>query len=318
MLFLDRDEVVALLPMSACMDAVERAFIAHATGDLPARPGVLGTHVANGGFHVKTAAIGSAPGYYAAKINANFPDNAIRNGLPTIQGLIALFDAESGRVLAVMDSIEITILRTAAASAIAARHLARHDASTLLVCGCGNQGRAHVRSLAMVRPLRRVLAYDKDPGRAATFADDMRAETGLTVEPVGTIAEALPACDIAVTCTPARKAIVAIADVRPGQFIAAVGADSEGKQELDPGILPRSRVVADIAEQSAQLGEMQHAIAAQLMTIADLHAELGQILAGQRPGRTSDDEVFIFDSTGTALQDVAAAALVFQLASARP
>ena len=317
MLFLDRDEVAALLPMAACIDAVERAFIAHATGGLPARPGVLGTHVANGGFHVKTAAIGSTPGFYAAKINANFPDNAARHGLPTIQGLIALFDSESGRVLAVMDSIEITILRTAAASAIAARHLARRDASTLLVCGCGNQGRAHVRSLALVRPLRRVLAFDKDPSRAAAFADEMRAETGLAVEPVGVIADALPACDIAVTCTPARKAIVAIADVRPGQFIAAVGADSEGKQELDPGILSRARVVADIAEQSAQLGEMQHAIAAQLMTIADLHAELGQILAGQRPGRTSDDEIFIFDSTGTALQDVAAAALVYQLAGAR-
>ena len=124
------------------------------------------------------------------------------------------------------------------------------------------------------------------------------------MEPVGTIAEAFPTCDIAVTCT-------------PGQFIAAVGADSEGKQELDPGILSRARVVADIAGQSAQLGELQHAIAAQLMSIADLHAELGQILAGQRPGRTSDDEVFIFDSTGTALQDVAAAALVYQLAGTR-
>ena len=178
MLFLDRDEVAALLPMPACIDAIERAFIAHATGDLPARPGVLGTHVANGGFHVKTAVIGPAPGYYAAKINANFPDNAARHGLPTIQGLIALFDAESGRVLAVMDSIEITIRRTAAASAIAARHLARSDASTLLVCGCGIQGRAHVRSLALVRPLRRVLAFDKDPGRATAFADGMRAETG--------------------------------------------------------------------------------------------------------------------------------------------
>ncbi len=318
MLFLERDEVAALLPMAACMVAVERAFVAHANGELPAKPGVLGTHLANGGFHVKTAALGTAPGYYAAKINANYPENMARHGLPTIQGLIALFDAETGRVLAVMDSIEITILRTAAASAIAARHLARRDASTLLICGCGNQGRAHLRFLSLVRPLRRVLAFDKDSSRAAAFADTMRAETGLAVEPVGTVTEAFPGCDMAVTCTPARKAIVTAGDVRPGQFIAAIGADSEGKQELDPAILSRARVVADIAEQSAQLGEMQHAIAANCMTVKDLHAELGQILAGHRPGRTSDEEIFVFDSTGTALQDVAAAALVYELARGSP
>jgi ornithine cyclodeaminase/alanine dehydrogenase-like protein (mu-crystallin family) len=317
MLFLDRDEVAALLPMAACMDAVERAFVAHASGGLPAKPGVLGTPVANGGFHVKTAALGSSPAYFAAKINANFPDNAARHGLPAIQGLIALFDAETGRLLAVMDSIEITTLRTAAASALAARHLARRDASTLLVCGCGNQGRAHVRFLSLVRPLRRVLAFDKDSGRAAAFADEMRGETGLAVEAVGTVAEAFPGCDMAVTCTPARTAIVAAGDVRPGQFIAAVGADSEGKQELDPDILPKARVVADIAGQSAELGEMQHAIATNRMTAEDLHAELGQILAGQRPGRTSEEEIFIFDSTGSALQDVAAAALVYELAGGR-
>jgi alanine dehydrogenase len=315
-LFLDRQDIIALLPMAECMGAVERAFAAHALGELPAAPGVLGTHVPGGGFHVKTAAIGGATTFYAAKINANFPGNPERRGFPAIQGIIGLFDAENGRPLALLDSIEITTLRTAAASAIAARLLALPDAATLLVCGCGNQGRAHLRAMLGVRPLRRVLAYDRNAARLDDFIRDMTREAEIEITPVGDISDAFPGCDIAVTCTPARTVVVSAGDVRPGQFIAAVGADSEGKQELDPRVLADSRVVADLADQAASMGELQHAIAANLMRIEDLHAELGQIIAGQRPGRTTADEIFVFDSTGTALQDVAAAAMVYQRAVA--
>ena len=316
MLLLDRQDVAALLPMAECMTAVERAFAAYSTGRLAAEPAVLGTHVESGGFHVKAAVIGENPGYYAAKINANFPGNPARRGLPAIQGVIALFDVATGQPLALLDSTEITVLRTAAASAIAARHLARADASTLLICGCGTQGRAHLRAFMLVRPLRRVLAYDLDPGLARRFADEMSAECGIAVEAVASLADSFPHCDIGVTCTPARVALLAAGDVRPGQFIAAVGADSEGKQELDPQILRKTRVVADVAGQAARMGELQHALAARLMTMDDLHAELGQVIAGLRPGRTSDQEIFVFDSTGTALQDVAAAAVVYERARA--
>jgi ornithine cyclodeaminase/alanine dehydrogenase-like protein (mu-crystallin family) len=316
MLFLDRQDVIALLPMTECIAAVERGFAAHASSALPAEPGVLGSHVEGGGFHVKTAALGTFPGYYAAKINANFPGNPERHGLPTIQGMIGLFDTTTGRPLALLDSIEITTLRTAAASAIAARFLARADAATLLICGCGNQGRAHLRALLLVRRLRRVLAHDRNPGQISAFIREMAPETGLDIEPALDLARAFPGCDIAVTCTPARAILVSADDIRPGQFIAAVGADSEGKQELDPAVLRNSLVVADIAAQAARIGEMQHALAAGLMGIGDLHAELGQLITGARPGRSSDDQVFVFDSTGTAVQDVAAAAAVYERARA--
>ncbi len=316
MLFLDRQDIIALLPLAECMAAVEHAFAAHALGQSPSVPGVLGTQVPGGGFHVKTAAIGGATAFYAAKINANFTGNPERHGLPAIQGIIGLFDAENGRPLALLDSIEITTLRTAAASAIAARLLALPDAATLLVCGCGNQGRAHLRAILGVRPLRRVLAYDPSAARLDDFIRDMTVEADLDITPVAAVSAAFPACDIAVTCTPARTVVVSAGDVRPGQFIAAVGADSEGKQELDPRVLAGSRVVADLASQAATMGELQHAIAANLMQIEDLHAELGQIIAGQRPGRTTADQIFVFDSTGTALQDVAAAAMVYQRALA--
>lgn len=316
MLFLDRRDIIALLPMADCMAAVERAFAAHALGRLPAAPGVLGTPVPGGGFHVKTAAIGGTASFYAAKINANFPGNPQRHGSPAIQGIIGLFDAENGRPLALLDSIEITTLRTAAASAIAAGLLALPDAATLLVCGCGNQGRAHLRAMLGVRPLRRVLAHDPDAAQLDAFVREMTRETAIEIAPVGDLSAAFPGCDIAVTCTPARTVVVSAGDVRPGQFIAAVGADSEGKQELDPRILAGSRVVADLAIQAATMGELQHAIAANLMRIEDLHAELGQIVAGERPGRTGAEQIFVFDSTGTALQDVAAAAMVYRRALA--
>jgi alanine dehydrogenase len=317
MLLLDGNDVAALLTMEACIEGIEQAFGAHARGELPADPGVLGCHVGDGGFHVKTAAIGgSHRGYYAAKVNANYPQNPGRRGLPAIQGLIALFDLDDGRPLALLDSIVITMLRTAAASAVAARHLARADARTLFVCGCGTQGRAHLRALGLVRPLERVLAYDRDAARSKAFAREMGTELALDVEPVADVASALPLCDMAATCTPAREALVMPQDVRPGQFIAAVGADSEGKQELDPRVLAGARVVADVAAQAAHMGELQHAIAAGLMTVADLHAELGDIVAGSKPGRSASDQIFVFDSTGTALQDVAAASIAYELALA--
>jgi alanine dehydrogenase len=314
MLFLDRQDVIALLPIADCITAVERAFAAHAAGELPIAPGVLGAHVADGGFHIKTAALGSGPGYFAAKINANFPANPDRHGLPTIQGMIGLFDTVAGRPLALLDSIEITTLRTAAASAVAARHLSRADSATLAVCGCGIQGRSHLRALLRVRKLRRVLAHDLDPERARQFAREMAQESGVDIMPTENLADALRDCDICVTCTPAHSPFIRAEHLRPGQFFAAVGADSEEKQEFEAAALRAALVVADIVAQAACMGDLRHAIAAGLMTTADVHADLGQIVTGRRPGRTSDDQIFIFDSTGTAIQDVAAAAMVYERA----
>jgi ornithine cyclodeaminase/alanine dehydrogenase-like protein (mu-crystallin family) len=314
MLFLDRQDVAALLPMAACIAAVERGFRAHAEGAMPAGPGVLATHVPGGGFHVKTATLGPAPGYYAAKVNANFPGNPDRRGLPTVQGMIGLFDAADGRPLALLDSIEITTLRTAAASAIAARHLALPEAKALFICGCGVQGRAHVRAMLAVRRIERVLACDRDPARVADFLGELGPETGLDIEPAASPGEALAGCDIAVTCTSAREIVVRDGDIRAGQFIAAVGADSEGKQELDPRILRRARVVTDLTSQAAGMGELQHALAAGMMGTGEVHAELGELITGRKPGRTSAEEIFVFDSTGTALQDVASAAAVYERA----
>ncbi|HEX6053860.1 MAG TPA: hypothetical protein VFZ21_31535, partial [Gemmatimonadaceae bacterium] len=171
-LVLTRSDVQSLLDLPACIDAVERAFLRHAEGDVIS-PAVLGAHAHAGGFHTKTAGLhgsGAADrATFVAKVNSNFPGNPARHGLPTIQGVIALFDAENGELLALLDSMEITSVRTAAATAVAAKHLARADAGVVTVCGCGEQGRSQLRAVACVRSVRRAMAFDASAERAASY-----------------------------------------------------------------------------------------------------------------------------------------------------
>jgi ornithine cyclodeaminase/alanine dehydrogenase-like protein (mu-crystallin family) len=213
-----------------------------------------------------------------------------------------------------MDSIEITILRTGAATAVAAKHLARPESRVATVCGCGNQGRVQLRALARVLRLERVYAFDVDEERARQFAEALSAELALEISPVTDLSQAVSRSDVCVTCTPSRAPLVRREDLRPGTFIAAVGADSPDKQELEPAILASSTLVVDVLEQCAEIGELHHALEKRLMRREEVHAELGDIVAGLKPGRISDREIAVFDSTGTALQDVAAAAAVYEKA----
>jgi alanine dehydrogenase len=300
-LLLGRADVERLLPASACTAAVEEAFRDHALGKVPA-PGILGMHAANGGFHVKAGFLG---GYFAAKVNANFPGNT---ELPTIQGAVILFDAANGRPLAIMDSISITAIRTAAATAVAAKYLAREECETMLVCGCGGQAAWQLKALLCVRKPRRIFAYDRDSRRARAFS------TRFSAEVVDDLVEAARASDVVVTCTTATNYFITREMVRPGAFIAAVGADNENKQEIDPALLAQAKVVTDLTEQAARIGDLHHAIEAGVMTAADVHAELGEVIAGRKRARESADEIIVFDSTGTGLQDVAAAIAVYRSA----
>jgi ornithine cyclodeaminase/alanine dehydrogenase-like protein (mu-crystallin family) len=205
-----------------------------------------------------------------------------------------------------MDSISITALRTAAATAVAAKHLAREDGDVALICGCGAQAAAQLEALQQVRRPRRVLAHDRDRGRAAAFAARCN---GMAVMD---LAEAASVSDIIITCTTAHRYFIAREMVRPGTFIAAVGADHESKQEIDPALMAEAKVVTDLTEQAARIGDLHHAIEAHAMAASDVHAELGEIVAGRRPGREKAQEVIVFDSTGTGLQDVAAAIAVYR------
>jgi alanine dehydrogenase len=308
-LLLSRRDVERLLEPDACIAAVEQAFRLHALGQVPP-PGILSLHAGGGSFHLKAALLPAERAYFAAKLNGNFPDNGARHGLPTIQGVLVLCDASTGEALAVMDSIAVTALRTAAATAVAAKHLARETCGAALICGCGAQAAAQLDALLRVRTPKRLYAYDQDFAKAAAFA---RARAP-AVTPVSDLEDAAAASDIIVTCTTARRHILGREAVRPGTFIAAVGADHEDKQEIDPRLMAEATVVTDLTEQAAAIGDLHHAIAAGAMSRDGVHAELGEILAGRKAGRTSEEEIIVFDSTGTGLQDVAAAAAVYRRA----
>ncbi len=310
-LILTGADVLATLTMDDCIAAVERVFASLARGETHA-PGALGHHVEGGGFHIKVAAADLGRPYFAAKTNGNFPDNPRKRGLPTIQGAIVLSDASDGRVLALMDSSEITTLRTGAATAVAARYLARADSAVAAIIGCGIQGRVQLRALSRVRKFARVLAVDADAASAKAFADEMSAELGTTVIAARDAKEAARAADVIVTCTPSRTPLLHADDLRPGSFVAAVGADHPEKQELDPSVFRAARVVVDVLEQCLAFGDLHHAVAAGAITPDQVHATLPEVVAGLRPGRTSPGERFVFDSTGTALQDVAAAAMAYE------
>jgi ornithine cyclodeaminase/alanine dehydrogenase-like protein (mu-crystallin family) len=311
-LLLTRSDVADLLDLDACITAVEEAFRLHGEGG--ATTGVLGIHVPGGGFHIKAGTLRLSRLYFAAKTNANFPNNS-RAGLPTIQGVIVLADAELGTPLALLDSIEITTLRTGAATAVAAKYLARPDARTAAIIGCGNQGGIQLQALQRVRPLARVRLWDRDRGRAEQMARTVAAALALEIQFADTPAAAARDSDIVVTCTPSHQPLLDVGDVAAGSFVAAVGADNPDKQEIAPALLAASRVVVDVLEQAATLGDLHHAIAAGAMSRSDV-AELGQIVAGRLPGRRSAAETIVFDSTGMALQDVAAAAAVYERALA--
>lgn len=310
-LLLSRSDVERLLTPDACFAAVENAFRQHALGRIPP-PGILGAHAQEGSFHVKAAQLTAGRPCFAAKINANFPHNGERYGLPTIQGVVVLFDAANGAPLAVMDSMSITALRTAAATAIAARYLARETCDALLICGCGAQAPAQLRALLRVRQPARIYAYDQDASKLDEFILHFRNERAITR--VADLPRTIRESDIVVTCTTAKRYFVARDMVRPGAFVAGVGADSESKQELDPQLLAASKVVTDLTEQCAAIGDLHHALDAGALSRAGVHAELGEIIASLKPARENDTEMIVFDSTGTALQDVAAAALVYERA----
>lgn len=185
------------------------------------------------------------------------------------------------------------------------------------ICGCGNQGRVQLRALRQVCAIEKVFAWDIHEEAAERFAAELEAELTISITSASDLARVLRESDVCVSCTPARKFFIRSQDVPAGMFIAAVGADNEDKQELDPALLaPRNKVVADVRAQCAAIGDLHHAIAAGTATAAGVHAELGEIVCGKKPGRTNAEEITIFDSTGMALQDVAAAAMVFERAMA--
>ncbi|HEU0208854.1 MAG TPA: ornithine cyclodeaminase family protein [Candidatus Udaeobacter sp.] len=314
-LLLSRSDVEALLTPRDCIEALENVFLLQGQGKIPI-PGILGIKAPAGGVHIKAGLLPGDRNYLVAKLNANFPGNNADFGLPTIQGVIVVFDAGNGVPLAILDSIDITNKRTAAASAVAAKYLARKDSSIATICGCGQQGRAHLRTILLILPLTKIYAFDANERAAIDFRNQLLPELKIDIELVRDLAGAIQKSDVCITCTTAKESFVRKKDVRPGTFIAAVGADDEHKQEIDSALIASAKVVTDSLEQSCTIGEVHHAIVQSLMRKEDVYAELCEIVAGQKMGRIADDEIIVFDSTGVAIEDAVAAGFVYERARA--
>lgn len=314
LIVLSKQDLTALMPFGEYVSTVADAFRLHAEGRSVSPP-PMHIPAVGGGFHVKAASLPVGSGYTAFKVNGNFPGNPAARGLPTIQGAILLFDTATGSPVALLDSIEITIKRTGAATAVAAHYLARPESHVAMIFGCGTQARVQLAALRHQLDIRRVFVCDKDGAAAAAFAREIAGE-GLDVDVPAKPLLAARASDVIVTCTSATVAFLGPADVRAGTFIAAIGADNPEKSEIAPALMAKARVVTDLTDQCAHIGDLHHAIRAGAMTAADVHAELGELVTGRKPGRTEPHEITLFDGCGIGIQDVAASARAYELARA--
>ncbi|HYZ61854.1 MAG TPA: ectoine utilization protein EutC [Acetobacteraceae bacterium] len=295
---------------------VEQAFLALATKEVVMPPILrLDIKAHRGEVDVKTAYVPGLDGF-ALKVSPGFFDNP-KLGLPSLNGLMILFSARTGLVQALLlDNGYLTDVRTAAAGAVAAKHLARPDARTAAIFGAGVQARLQLQALTLVRPIERAVIWARDPGKAAAAASDLSGTLGIPVRAEADPRASCDGADIVVTTTPAEAPILQAAWIGPGQHVTAMGSDAETKNEIDPALLARATYVADSLTQTRRLGELHHAIAAGLVGAERAFAELGQVVAGLRPGRQGADEVTLCDLTGTGVQDTAIATLAHQRAAA--
>ncbi|MET3792427.1 ectoine utilization protein EutC [Aquamicrobium terrae] len=289
---------------------VENAFRALATQKV-AMPPILRLDIPEhrGEVDVKTAYVPGIDGF-AIKISPGFFDNP-KLGLPSTNGLMVLLSATTGLTEALLlDNGYLTDVRTAAAGAVAAKHLAREDAAVAAIFGAGMQAKLQLEALKLVRPIKQARMWARDPARAERTAGELRELLGIEVRAEPDAAKAAADADVIVTTTPATEPLIHAGFVSAGQHITAMGSDAEHKNEIALAIIRMADLyVADSAAQTRRLGELHHAIDAGLVTADAGVTELGQIVAGLKPGRRSASDITLADLTGTGVQDTAIATL---------
>ncbi|OLS29700.1 MAG: Alanine dehydrogenase [Candidatus Thorarchaeota archaeon AB_25] len=313
-IILTQSEVQSCLSMSEAIDAVRVAYSAFANGRVQ-MPSVqhLDVHQHNGEVDIKSGFVEDF-GLMGTKIASGYYDNQ-KKGLPPGIAVIVLLDLETSMPLAIMDGTHITAYRTGAAGAVAASVLARKDSQKVGIVGAGTQGRMQLLALNEVFDIQDVKIWDIDRGIANQYKDQMTEDLSIDINVVDTPDAVAPDADILVTVTPSRKALVNVDSIQDGMHINAIGADGPGKQELDPHIMTRaSKIVVDSLEQCRKIGEIQHALIQGLIDESNIHAEIGEIINGNKLGRETDDEITLFDSTGLSAQDIAAAKIVYEAA----
>src|ERR1700704_672491 len=299
-----------LLNPKVVIEALREAYAALADnrGD---QGGSVGFMIDGGSIHVKSGLLPGSHLAFAAKVNVNLPDNWKLRQLPTIQGVVVVADAKDGRPLAILESITLTGIRTAATAALAAGYGARKHSTRLAIIGCGAQAGYQLEAVKAVFPLETVRVFDVDAARAETFAR-AHSTTTCSVTPAPSVRDAVRDVDICITCTTSKSPILTDdLDLR-GCFVASIGADNPEKQEIAPALMRRTRTLVDDIEACASGGDLNHALRAGAMSKDQVHAELADLAAGRKRGRMTADELVIFDSSGSGVQDVATAWVAYR------
>lgn len=301
---LTQSDINSVVDMTTVVPAIEAAFAAHGRGDtqMPVKV-YLDLPEFNGDFRAMPAYLEGSAG---VKWVNSHPSNPERHGLPSVLGMYILSDPATAQPLAVMDATLLTALRTGAAAAVATKYLARADAGTVGFVGCGAQARTLHAALSVVLGDFEVVAADVAPEAAAAFAAEVAGQAGDVADAAG--------CDVVCTATPVREPIIRREWIKPGAHINAMGADAHGKQEIDTQVLLDARVVLDDWAQACGSGEVNVPLTTGALTREAIHGPLGEIVAGTLDGRSSEDQITVFDSTGLAVQDVALARLIHDTA----
>ncbi len=314
-LILSGEEERRLLSMKEAIKAVEEAFRLKGMGTAHMPPKLyLFFEKHEGDLRVMPAYLEDSD-KAGVKIVNSHPNNPKRFGLPTVMAIMILTDPVNGKPLSIMDGTWLTSMRTGAAGGVAIRYLARRNSKVVGMVGTGIQAYTQLMALKEVLPrIELVKAASRTREETERYADATSKNFELNVKPVDTVEEAVVGSDIIVTTTPVTKPIVMNDWIGDGVHINAIGADAPGKQEVDPQFLKRAKIIVDDLEQAAHSGEINVPISEGIIDIHNVYADLGQIVAGNKPGRTSNDESTIFDSTGLAIQDVATAWEIYEKA----
>jgi len=312
-LLLKKEEVRRLISMKEVIGTVEEAYKAFNSNQVMQPPYIgieLPSHRGEIDFKL---------GYYQGNemismkaSSGGFKNNPEEYGVPNGMGTILLFDGRNGALVCVMDGSLITGLRTGACGAVSVKALARKNAKKITSIGTGNQARMQIRAINEVMKIEQIHAWDSHPETLAKYKADIESEFGIPVVMANSKKEAVEKADILITTTRGKGALVEAGWVRPGTHIVAIGTDQQGKQELDPEIFRGAKVVVDSMAQCIEKGETQHPLNKKIIAKDDIHAEIGEILLGRKPGRENDEEVTIFDSTGMAIQDNTTATKIYR------
>ena len=310
MRIINRHEVERLLPMSDCIDVMAEAMHAVSTSAVAMPPRLFTPLADDSGSLGLMPASALDPPLYGAKVIGLKPDNPSR-GLPFVQGYVSLFDHDTGNPVVIIEGASITAIRTAAASGLATRELARRDARTHGIFGTGVQAVTHLEAIACVRDIDTVVVWGRDPGKARRFAEQQSQRTGLDV--VATDDPAFAArCDIVSTVTAATRPVLQGEWLQPGCHINLVGVHTPEAREVDTRAIQRARVYVDLVESALnEAGDLLVPIGEGAIDESHIVGEIGQVLAGAAPGRTSDSDITLYKSLGIAAQDLFAAARIY-------